>query len=58
MVDRTRAERRIDELSREARELRAIKRPNLRQRNRLFEIESKKLPSAWRAVNQMREGIR
>jgi hypothetical protein len=55
---RTRAERRVDALSAEARKLRLIPKPSPRQRARLYEIESEKLPAAWRAVNQMRAGIR
>ena len=55
---RTKAERRVDALAAEARKLRAIPRPSKEQRARLFEIEHDKLPSAWRAVNQMRDGVR
>jgi hypothetical protein len=57
-MNRTRAERRVDELAAEARKLRAVERPSVQQRARLFEIESRKLPAAWRAVNQMRDGTR
>jgi hypothetical protein len=57
-VTRTPAERRVDELSAEARRLRLVRMPSKEQRARLFEIETKKLPAAWRAVNQMRDGIR
>jgi hypothetical protein len=55
---RTPAERRVDLLAAEARKLRAVARPSKEQRARLFEVESRKLPAAWRAVNQMREGLR
>jgi hypothetical protein len=57
-VTRTPAERRVDELSAEARRLRLVRMPSKEQRARLFEIETKNLPAAWRAVNQMRDGIR
>ena len=56
--DRTRAERRVDALAAEARRLRAVEQPSKEQRARLWEIENRKLPSAWRAVNQMRDGQR
>lgn len=55
---RTKAERRVDKLAAEARKLRAVEYPSTEQRARLFEIKSKKLPAAWRAVNQMRWGVR
>lgn len=48
----------MDSLSAEARKLRAIPSPSKEQRARLWEIENRKLPAAWRAVNQMREGSR
>lgn len=52
---RTPAERRMDALTREARKLRAVANPSKEQRARLFEIETKKLPAAWRAVHQVRQ---
>lgn len=55
---RTRAERSMDALTREARKLRAVANPSKEQRARLYELETRKLPAAWRAVNQMRDGIR
>jgi hypothetical protein len=48
----------VDELAAEARKLRAVPKPSREQRARLYAIESRKLPAAWRAVRQMREGIR
>jgi hypothetical protein len=57
-MGRTRAERRVDELAEELRRLRAVERPSPRQAARRREIEREKLPAAWRAVNQMREGLR
>lgn len=58
MSYRTPAERRIDDLSAEIRKLRLVPRPTKEQRARMWEIENRKLPSAWRAVQQMRDGIR
>lgn len=58
MSARTKAERRADALAAEARKLRAIPKPSPRQAARLHEIETDKLPKAWRAVNQMRDGVR
>lgn len=58
MAERTPAERRCDQLAAEARKLRAVRDPSKEQRARLREIETRALPSAWRAVNQMREGLR
>jgi hypothetical protein len=55
---RSAAERSVDRLAAEARKLRLVPRPSPRQRARLYEIESEKLPAAWRAVNQMRAGLR
>jgi hypothetical protein len=55
---RSPAERRVDLLSAEARELRQIPRPSPRQAARLYEIEAKKLPAAWQAVHDMRAGRR
>lgn len=56
--NRTPAERRVDELSQEVRELRALVNPTKTQRKRLRAIERDRLPSAWRAVHQMRTGLR
>jgi hypothetical protein len=50
---RTKAERRVDELSAELRALRQ-KEQTLRVRNRIHEIERYKLPAAWRAVHSVR----
>jgi hypothetical protein len=55
---RSPAERRVDDLAAEIRKLRLVSSPTKEQRARMFEIESKKLPSAWRAVQQMRDGVR
>lgn len=55
MSERTRAERRMDELAAEKRRLLAVSNPSARQRARLFEIDTEKLPAAWRAVQQVRE---
>jgi hypothetical protein len=52
---RTPTERSADRLAAEARKLRSIARPSKEQRARLFEIETKKLPAAWRAVQQVRD---
>lgn len=52
---RTPAERSVDRLAEEARKLRAVARPSKEQRARLFDIEDKKLPAAWRAVDQVRD---
>lgn len=54
---RSAAERRVDTLAAEARELRSIEHPNVRQRDRLFTVEQK-LAKAWRVVHEMREGRR
>jgi hypothetical protein len=54
---RTPAERRVDALAAEARKLRALDAPSREQRARLYEIEMRKLPAAWRAVQQMRDGL-
>ena len=58
MSTRTPAERRADALAAEALKLRAIANPSREQRARLWDIEARKLPSAWRVVNDMREGRR
>lgn len=54
MSDRTPAERRVDALAAELRKLRGIPNPSREQRARLWEIETRKLPSAWRAVDAVR----
>lgn len=54
MSDRTRAERSVDKLAAEARKLRAVVKPSKEQRARLYEIETRKLPAAWRAVRRVR----
>ena len=55
---RTKAERRVDALAAEARKLRQIPSPSVQQRNRLWEIQTRKLPSAWRAVREQRGELR
>jgi len=53
MSDRTPAERRVDELGAELRRLRAL--PWTSERGaRIRELETRKLPSAWRAVYAVR----
>lgn len=52
---RTKAERRVDELAAEKRQLAAVVYPTDDQRRRLAVISTLELPKAWRAVNQARE---
>lgn len=54
MADRTPAERSVDRLSAELRKLRALPKPSIQQRNRMFELEVK-LTAAWRAVYAVRD---
>jgi hypothetical protein len=60
LMGRTRAERRVDELAAEARRLRTIPANTRSQaeHRRLRHIVVVELPAAWRAVNQMRGGLR
>lgn len=58
MSARTPAERSVDRLAAEVRKLRAVERPSVQQRARLNEIETVKLPAAWRVLRQMRSGQR
>lgn len=58
MSERTPEERSVDALAAEARKLRSVPHPSQEQLARLWAIEREKLPAAWRAVNQMREGLR
>lgn len=55
---RTKAERSVDNLTAELRRLRAVPQPSKEQYARMRDIEKRKLPAAWRVVNQVREGTR
>ncbi len=57
MNTRTAAERAIDKLSAEKRRLVQVPYPSVQQRARLYELDQK-LESAWRVVNEMRDGLR
>lgn len=56
-MSRTPAERSADSLATEARKLRAISHPSREQRARLWEIENRKLPAAWRQLPPRQDSL-